>query len=233
MKKKFSVVSVVALIILTGCAAQSPIVKTQQVAPPSFDEYVNIPFKKFTNRMFLNDVKDKYIRLDADFGYLYDATRVGGYPSEEWVRIQIIKDSIGFDNVMVPKSESDLIFELMRGEAITIYGKTTVWSSSYKGIKQPDEIAIRVTKVERRKSQNSTTIPDITGWEMVNIQNHNDLEIKTYHNGGKTIIIQYKGGQPIGFWKAPIPQGQAMTTYCDKDGDGNFETVLTNNPYCE
>lgn len=223
--------SVIMVLTLFGCA--TPVVTTQTVPPPKLDEYVDLPFNKFINRMFLDEVKDKYIKLDADFGYVHQAPRVGGYPAEEWVRIQIIKGATGFDNVMVPKSEADLVFDLMRGEPITIYAKTTVWHMSYKGTRQPDEIALRVTKIERRKSEKVVTFPDITGWKLVNIKNQNGVEVKTYHNDGNTITVSYIGSRPIGFWKAPIPQGQNMTTFCDKDGDGIFETILTNNPNCQ
>ena len=138
------ILTLITLITMFGCGA--PLVSTKTVPPPTFDEYVDLPFNKFINRIYLDEVKNKYIKLDADFGGLWQTQNVSGYPPDKWVRISIIKGNIRFDDVMVPISEADLAFDLIRGESIAIYGKTTVWHSSYKGLKQPDRIALNVTK---------------------------------------------------------------------------------------
>lgn len=226
-----ALILVLFIIILVGCGTLS--LTSRYVPKPKLDDYIDLPFDKLVNRTFLDEVKNNYVRIDADFGYMFLSQDIDGYPAEEWIRINIIKDSMRYDNVMVPKSEAETYFNLLRGEPVTIYAKTTVWLlRSFAGIKNPDEIALNVTGIQRRRSKEVVRFPDITGWKLINGREQDGVEVKTYQNDGKSITVYYEEGKPTGYWKAPIPQGQNMTAYCDKDGDGIFETVLTNNPNC-
>jgi len=100
------------------------------------------------------------------------------------------------------------------------------------GEKSHDEIALNVTAIQRRLSKEKITFPDLTGWELIHIREQDGVEVKTYQHDGEYITVYYEAGTPTGYWKAPVPHGQNMTTYCDKNGDGIFETILTNNPNC-
>lgn len=93
-----------SIVMLIGCG--SPTVKVAEEQAPPLSEFVDLPFNKFVNRLYIDDVKDKYAKISADFGYLWPSQNVGGYPPDKWIRISIIKGSMRYDNVMVPKSEA-------------------------------------------------------------------------------------------------------------------------------
>lgn len=221
---------IVALITLVSCGSSGLI--TRETLPSHCEKYVYLPFEKLTDESFCDELHNKYVRVDADFGYIFLYQDVKGHPSDQWIRLSVRKGSMRYDNIMVPRSESDGYFNLLQGEPITIYAKTTVWSSkSLQGEKSHDEIALNVTAIQRRISKEKNTFPDLTGWELIHFREQDGVEVKTYQHDREYITVYYEGGNPTGYWKAPA-HGQNMTTYCDKDGDGAFETVLTNNPNC-
>lgn len=221
------------LFIITLISCESSGLIMRKTPPLKPEEYFYLPIDKLTNKMLLDEVKNKYVRVDADFGYVFYYQDVRGYPSDKWIRISVMKDSIRYENVMVPKSEADKYFNLLTGEPITIYAKTAVCSlRSFPGNKSSNEIVLNVTEIKRRLSKEVIRFPDITDWKLVNFREQDWVVVKTYQNDQKYITVYYEAGKPTGFWKAPVPQGQNMTTYCDKDSDGSFETLLTNNLNC-
>lgn len=220
-----------SLIALISCGSTS---FTMRETPPlTFEEYTYLPIDKLTNKMLLDELKNKDVRVDADFGYIFYYHDLNGYPSDKWIRISVIKDSIRYENVMVPKSEAEKYFNLLKGEPITIYAKIKVCSLESSSVNRgSDEIVLNVTEIKRRLSKEIIMFPDITGWKLINFRQQDGVVVKTYQNDHTYITAYYESGKPTGFWIAPVPQGQNMTTYCDKDGDGIFETLLTNNLNC-
>lgn len=222
---------VLSIISLVGCGILN--LNAREMQQFNYDEYINLSFDKLSGKMLLDEVTYRYVRIDADFGYLFNYQDISGYPADRWIRMCITKDSMRYDNVMVPKSEADKYFSLLKGEPITIFAKTTVWSArSFTDMKNIDEIALSVTRIERRLTKEVVRFPDITHWKLIDAREQDGVQVKKYQKDGETVTVYYEGEKPTGFWKAPIHRGQNMTTYCDKDGDGIFETILTNNPNC-
>lgn len=219
------------LIAFINCGSSSAIMR--ETPPVPSEEYIYLPIDKLTNKMSLDELKNKHVRVDADFGYIFYYQDLNEYPSDKWIRISVIKDSIRYENVMVPKSEAGKYFNLLKGEPITIYAKVEVCSLGSSPMdRSSDEIALNVTEIKRRLSKEIITFPDIKDWKLINFREQDGIVVKTYQNDHKYITAYYEAGKPTGFWRAPVPQGQNMTTYCDKDGDGIFETLLTNNINC-
>jgi hypothetical protein len=220
-----------SIITLISCVSSGFIMRG--TPPLKSEDYIYLPIDKLTNKMLLDEIKNKYVRVDADFGYIFYYQDVNGYPSDKWIRISAMKDSIRYENVMVPKSEADKYFNLLKGEPITIYAKAAICSlRSSPGNRSSDEIVLNVTEIKRRLSKEVIRFPDITDWKLINSREQDGVVVKTYQNDQKYITAYYEAGKPTGFWKAPVSQGQNMTTYCDKDNDGIFETLLTNNLNC-
>jgi len=124
MKKySFQLVIFAILVLLVSCI---PVTKPM---PTDLGAYKPLPFNKLINQAFASDVEGQFVKVDANFNFLYDD--VGGAPSSyrdgNWVRIEIKKDDANTGDVMVPKSKSDILFTLKDGEPITIHARVVNW----------------------------------------------------------------------------------------------------------
>lgn len=113
--------------------------------------YQPLPFKKLINQAYAKESKGQDVKVECRFLMLFND--VAGAPSQyrsgDWVRIGVHdmnSMSEHWSDVMVPKSASDICFELKQGDPIAIYGRVANWSD-LRGNETP---ALIVYQIERQ-----------------------------------------------------------------------------------
>lgn len=229
--KMRSLILILSAVLLIGCEGFAPVINDD--TPRHSEEYLYSTIAELNNKMMLDKLNNRYVRVDADFGYMFYYHDFSGYPSDQWVRLSVTENSARYENLMLPRSKLDKYFNLLKGEPVTIFAKAMVCARrSAVGNTISDEIILNVLEIKRRLAKKVITFPDISDWKLINFREQDGVEVKTYQKNKKFITVYYEGGKPTSFWQSPVPKGQNMITYCDKDYDGIFETVLTNNTNC-
>jgi len=73
--------SVFSITALISCGSSGFI--PREVPPPQFEEYVYLPIEKLTKEIFFTETQNKYVCVDADFGYIFLYHDVRGFPSDQ------------------------------------------------------------------------------------------------------------------------------------------------------
>ena len=141
MKKKISIILLLAIVGLSSAFAQKN--KNVIIAPPANDSlYETVP-SKIANPVFFNDYANKWVHFKTAFVVTFASLE--DLPKEyqkDCVRIITMETSDLSFTVIVPKSKSDIVFDLKAMDPIEIFGYTTV-------IKQTDGTQMMIIKVEK------------------------------------------------------------------------------------
>lgn len=107
--------------MIFGCATTLPI----PPAPTAENQFVNLPFKKTINPVWEDECTNKWVIVQVRFRSVENM--VMDLPSEYqegYVRFDVydpIDSSARFNNVVIPKGKSDLLFKLKRDDKIELY----------------------------------------------------------------------------------------------------------------
>lgn len=135
-------------VYLIGCSSSSV---SQSSIPTSDDAYTQLPFKKIINPAFAEEAEGKWVSCKARFRSIHGTNLMSLLPSEYQ------KDYVGFmicdvDDVtaittwvVIPKSKSDVIFELKTGDVIDLFA----YLVSIKTLRGQPSVLFEVEKVKK------------------------------------------------------------------------------------
>ena len=142
MKKKISIIILLAIVGLSSAFAQKN--KNVIIAPPANDSlYENVPIKKMVNPVFYNDYANKWVHFKT--GFVFTMASLEDLPKEyqkDYVRIITMETADLSFTVIVPKSKSDIVFDLKSMDPIEIFGYSNL-------VKYTDGTQGLIIKVEK------------------------------------------------------------------------------------
>lgn len=150
-RKAFKMVVLLTIIAMIGSACTMQITRS---TPPARSDYVSLPFKKVINPAFIDEVENKWFKSEVRFYMVIN--QVMDLPREyrnDYVRIMVMDpegSSAGTRSVVVPKEESDIVFDLKIGDIIEIfaYAQPLIVRSGITGAKQR-KILLVVENIEK------------------------------------------------------------------------------------
>jgi hypothetical protein len=121
--KRFTDLSVVAMVLL-GCGSV-PFQKPASVQT----EYIDVDYRRFVSGLYVNALRNKYVRMDCAFASMMAGSLPSGYPSNNYMSFFVTgptglsAEAPGMLTVVAPKSFADAVFSLRRGDRIEIRGR--------------------------------------------------------------------------------------------------------------
>jgi hypothetical protein len=130
----------VLILVLLSCAVHT-------IPPkPSQSEYLDIDYRRFVSGVYVDELANKYVKLDCRFAYTMAGTLPGGYSYRRYMSFEAVspihRESAESLTVVVPKdvAVADVVFTLRHGENIKVYGRAvpvitrTVAGQIYKSL---------------------------------------------------------------------------------------------------
>jgi hypothetical protein len=148
MKKKISIITLLAIIGLSSVYAQKN--KNTIIAPPANDSlYETVPIKKMVNPVFFNDYANKWVHFKT--GFAITMASLEDLPKEyqkDYVRIITMETADLSFTIIVPKSKSDIVFDLKAMDPIEIFGYSNLvkYTDGTQGLIIKVEKIVRATK---------------------------------------------------------------------------------------
>jgi hypothetical protein len=120
--KLFADLSAMA-ILLIGCASM-PISKSATTQT----EYIDVDYRRFVSGLYVNELRNKYVKMDCAFASMMAGTLPSGYPSNYMSFFVTAPAGLRAEapdmlTVVAPKSFADIVFSLRRGDQIQIRGR--------------------------------------------------------------------------------------------------------------
>lgn len=115
--------SVVAMVLL-GCGSM-PFNKPVPVQT----EYIDVDYRRFVSGLYVNELKNKYVKMDCAFASMMAGSLPSGYPSNNYMSFFVTgpsglsPEAPGMLTVVAPKSLADIIFSLRSRDQIQIRGR--------------------------------------------------------------------------------------------------------------
>jgi hypothetical protein len=138
------------LVVLSGCVTD---LTSSPVPPPSEPTFVELPFQKLINPAFLDEVSGKWVQSVAAFGGTVDL--VLDLPEEYqsgYVRLRLFAPDMTGGNstndVVIPKSKSDPVFDMTMGTKVTVYGRAQPITRTYRGGQKASGFLLLVERIE-------------------------------------------------------------------------------------
>ena len=110
---------------LSGCAELLPTVPPK----PAQGEYLEVEYRKFVSGVYVDELANKYVKINCTYSSTMAGTLPGGYPSQRYMSFLAVSPTYPnitapeILNVVVPKDLADMIFALKHGDSITVYGR--------------------------------------------------------------------------------------------------------------
>jgi hypothetical protein len=121
--KLFAGLAAMAMVLL-GCGS----VPFQKPAPIQ-TEYIDVDYRRFVSGLYVNELKNKYVKMDCAFASIMPGTLPSGYSSNNYMSFFVTgpaglgPEAPGMLTVVAPKGFADVVFSLRRGDRIEIRGK--------------------------------------------------------------------------------------------------------------
>ncbi|MBI5119307.1 hypothetical protein HZA56_22795 [Candidatus Poribacteria bacterium] len=115
----------VLMLGLSGCQGLLPMVPPK----PSQSEYLAVDYQRFVSGVYVDELANKYLKLECRFSSIMAGTLPGGYSTARYMSFLAISpggygiESPGHLTVVVPKDIADIVFTLRHGEQIQVYGR--------------------------------------------------------------------------------------------------------------
>jgi hypothetical protein len=136
--------AVLLAVFLVSCS------KSMLKTKPPLGEYVSVEFKKLITPMFIDDYKDKYVKVSCKF---LMASRIpGGFSDTDYFAFQAKSPSEytpEFLTVIGPKRLADVYLTLRDGDKITLYGEMIQLRSRSISGAQHRELALVADQIEK------------------------------------------------------------------------------------
>ena len=106
--------------VLFSCATFPP--------KPSQSEYLDVDYRRFISGVYVDELANKYVKLDCRFSSIFAGTLPGGYSPTRYMSFLAISpegfriESPGHLTIVVPKDIADIVFTLRHGQSIKVYG---------------------------------------------------------------------------------------------------------------
>jgi hypothetical protein len=145
-----------AAMVLLGCGSM-PFPKPV----PMQTEYIDVDYRRFVSGLYVNELKNRYVKMDCAFASMMAGTLPSGYPSSYMSFFVtgpagLSPETPGMLTVVAPKSLADIVFSLrsrdqiqIRGRAIETITRRTTGSVFRSLILQADGIEKR-QEIEKR-----------------------------------------------------------------------------------
>jgi len=143
--------------VLVGCGS-TPFNKPVPVQT----EYIDVDYRRFVSGLYVNELRNKYVKMDCAFASMMAGSLPSGYPSNNYMSFFVTGSSglspeaPGMLTVVAPKSLADIVFSLrsrdqiqIRGKAIETIARRTTGSVFRNLILQADGIE-RKQEMEKR-----------------------------------------------------------------------------------
>jgi hypothetical protein len=120
--KLFADLSAAAMVLL-GCGSM-PFNKPVPVQT----EYIDVDYRRFVSGLYVNELKNKYVKMDCAFASMMAGTLPAGYPSNYMSFFVtgpagLSAEAPGMLTVVAPKSLADIVFSLRSRDRIQIRGR--------------------------------------------------------------------------------------------------------------
>ena len=155
--KLFADLSVLVMVLL-GCGS----IPFQKPAPLQ-TEYIDVDYRRFVSGLYVNELRNKYVKVDCAFASMMAGTLPSGYPRNNYISFFVTgpsglsPEAPGMLTVVAPKSLADIVFSLrshdqiqIRGKAVETITRRTTGTVFHSLILQADGIEKR-QEIEKRE----------------------------------------------------------------------------------
>lgn len=115
----------ILFVISFGCQSIQSGIPSKQ----SQMEYLDVDYRRFVSGVYVDELANKYVKLNCSFSSTMAGILPGGYSSARYMAFQVVSPSghsmetPGMLTVVVPKDIADVVFTLRHGDGINVYGQ--------------------------------------------------------------------------------------------------------------
>ncbi|MBI4657779.1 MAG: hypothetical protein HY735_02820 [Verrucomicrobia bacterium] len=146
-----SSVGLLALCVaLLGCEMLQPNAPTKHTQT----SYIPVEYRKFVSGVFVDDLKNKYVRVECAFSSTMSGTLPGGYSPSRYMAFDAMAFGAGLEapetlTVVVPKDLADIVFTLTHADRLRIGGRAVVVTVSTVGGRIFRQLILEATSIEK------------------------------------------------------------------------------------
>jgi hypothetical protein len=114
--------------------------------------YLDVPYAKFVSGVYVDELKDKYVRIRCAFYSVMAGVVPGGFSTDRYLAFKVVSPAEmipGGLTVVAPKEMGDAIFALKYGEGIVASGRAFEVIVTQDNGKVYRSLALEAQKVER------------------------------------------------------------------------------------
>ena len=116
------------LVLVVGLSACTGLLAT--IPPkPSQSEYLAVDYRRFVSGVYVDELANKYVKLDCSFSSIMAGTLPGGYSSDRYMAFRVVSPTgLAIETpehltIVIPKDLADIVFTLRHGDQIKAYGR--------------------------------------------------------------------------------------------------------------